>query len=111
MLTPSEKEFQAQVLELAAWTGWLVYHTFDSRRSHAGFPDLVLVRGTRIIFAELKSERGRVSSEQQTWLDALGTVAADLVGPALPPTAPVLVRVWRPTDWPEIEAVLTARRS
>ncbi len=39
-----EKPFQAQVVELARLSGWLTYHTHDSRRSQSGFPDLVLVR-------------------------------------------------------------------
>ena len=40
----NEAELQRNVLSLAAMTGWLAYHTYDSRRSQAGFPDLVLVR-------------------------------------------------------------------
>lgn len=38
-----EKVFQAQVLDLAHLSGWLCYHTHNSRRSAPGFPDLVLV--------------------------------------------------------------------
>lgn len=102
----SEREFQAQVKELALWNGWLVYHTFDSRRSDAGFPDLVLARGQQLIFAELKSAKGRVTAEQQAWLDALGRVAAALVQPGLPPHVPVRVVMWRPADWDEIEQLL-----
>ena len=93
----SEKQFQAQVLQLAKLSGWLTYHTHDSRRSQAGFPDLVLVRPPAILFAELKSETGRVRPEQAAWLEALGgcrTVGA---------------RLWRPGDWPEIEETLNRR--
>jgi hypothetical protein len=42
---PTEKQFMAQVIQLARLRKWLVYHTHDARRSVAGFPDLVLVRG------------------------------------------------------------------
>lgn len=93
----SEKEFQAQVLELARYTGWLCYHTHDSRRSAPGFPDLVMVRPPVIVFAELKTEVGTLRPEQRKWLDALGRCEA--VGALL----------WRPSDWPEIEEVLARR--
>ena len=39
-LKETEKGFQAAVVELARLRGWLVYHTYDSRRSAKGFPDL-----------------------------------------------------------------------
>lgn len=39
-----ERDFQAAVMELARLLGWRVYHTWDSRKSEPGFPDLVLVR-------------------------------------------------------------------
>jgi hypothetical protein len=51
------------------------YHTHDSRRSPAGFPDLVLVHPTRpelgIVFLELKSAKGRTSPAQARWIMAL----------------------------------------
>ena len=86
----TEKEFLQQVRDLAKLCGWLVYHTYDSRRSPEGFPDLVLVRGNQIIFAELKSERGKARPEQRMWLDALEKVCN------------VEVHLWRPGDWNEI---------
>jgi hypothetical protein len=89
----SEKQFMASVVELARWCGWLIFHPFDSRRSTAGFPDLTLVRDGRLLFCELKSERGRVSADQQQWLDALQLAGCDVV-------------VWRPDDWPAIVEAL-----
>ena len=68
----SEKQLQAAVLECAGYYRWRCYHTFDSRRSAAGFPDLVLVRHGNIIFAELKSAKGKVTDAEWDWLDALG---------------------------------------
>lgn len=91
---PSEAQFQAAVIELATRCGWLTHHEYDSRRSTAGFPDLVLVRAPRTLFIELKTQRGRVRPEQRAWLETL------LCCPG------VEVAVWRPADWPTIEATL-----
>lgn len=88
IIITSELEFTRWVRKQATeGHGWMVYHTYDSRRSDAGFPDLVMVRGGRIIFAELKYDkgyadwddrkpkrRGKISDAQQEWLDALGNV-------------------------------------
>ena len=77
-LDVSEKELQQQVTDAARLYGWLCYHTFDSRRSAAGFPDLVLVHKDRgVLFVELKSSRGRVSAAQQLWLDTLTEAGAE----------------------------------
>jgi hypothetical protein len=95
----TEAQLQQAIIELARALGWLVYHTFDSRHSAEGFPDLVLVRQGELIFAELKSAVGKVKPEQQLWLDVLDTVS----GRADPQ---VKVYIWRPADWPEIERAL-----
>lgn len=95
----SEDAFQAQVVELAELYRWLPYHTHDSRRSNPGFPDLVLVRAPELIFAELKTEKGRVRPDQQAWLAQLGLVAAAAVGI-------VEVHLWRPSDWAHIQGRL-----
>ena len=61
--------------------------------SHArGWPDLVLVR-ERLVVAELKGSRGRVSVEQREWIDALVTAGVEAY-------------IWTPDSWPEIEATL-----
>jgi hypothetical protein len=60
----------------------------------AGLPDLILCKPPRLIFAELKSERGRVRAEQQAWLDALRQCAG------------VEVYLWRPSDWASIVETL-----
>ena len=93
-LAISERDFQAQVVQLSELCGWMVYHTYDSRRSNAGFPDLVLVRPPQVVFAELKSQKGRVRPQQEVWLSALG--ASDKVTVAL----------WRPSDWDDLERIL-----
>src|SRR5262249_9597890 len=86
----TERAFQADVIAYALLRGWHPYHTHDSRRSQPGFPDLVLVRGKRLLFAELKSMRGRLSAAQMDWMTRL----VDAGHPVL---------VWRPSDWPSIE--------
>jgi hypothetical protein len=85
----TEAQFQAQVVELAEWLGYAWYHAHDSRRSPAGFPDLVLVRprgrglSARVIFADA----------QHVWLTTLIDADAE-------------VYVWRPSDFRAIEATL-----
>jgi hypothetical protein len=71
-----EKEWQRQVVQLAKTLGYRTYHTFDSRRSTHGFPDLVLVRD-RVIYLELKREKGRLTEEQKGWLRALRAAGAE----------------------------------
>lgn len=88
----TEKRFLQQVYDLARLVGWRAYHTWWSRHSAPGFPDLVLLRGSRGIAAELKV-RGRVTPEQQAWLDAFRAAGFEAY-------------VWRPEDWPELEEAL-----
>jgi hypothetical protein len=114
VLKQTEKQFQAAVVEYAELNGWLIYHTYDSRRSNPGFPDLVMVhrgegeavpRRCRLVFAELKTERGRTSLAQAVWLEALGRIAA-VGGACINWTPKLQVYLWRPSSWPEIEKVL-----
>lgn len=66
-----EKDWQKQVRQLATLLGYKrAYHTHDSRKSDTGFPDLVLVRD-RIIYLELKREKGRLTDTQREWVTAL----------------------------------------
>lgn len=89
----TEKELDQAVRKLAKIYSWMLYHTYRSQRSPAGFPDLVLVKAPRLIFAELKSEAGKVSPEQDAWLAALRDVSE--------------VYLWRPADLESIAAVLS----
>ena len=89
----TENEFQDKILDYAKLRGWLAYHTYDSRKSAPGYPDLTLVRNDRIIFAELKTERGRVTPEQSIWIDALNRT-------------PATALIWRPSNWEEIARIL-----
>ena len=93
-----ERQWQALVVDLARALGWRHYHTHDSRRSEPGFPDLVLVQGERLVFAELKAERGRTSPTQEQWLAALAATGAETY-------------LWRPSDWDRVTAVLQGRET
>lgn len=95
-----EDEWQAQVIRWAQRAGWKTYHTFDSRRSTAGFPDCVFVRPLtgEIVYAELKAEHGKVSSAQQWWIDALAACNQR-------------VFVWRPSQEGMVKSVLGWREA
>lgn len=106
----SEKEFQRLVIEAAQINGWYVAHfrTAQAKSGNyitpvqadgAGFPDLVLVKNERLIFAELKAERGRMSAAQSTWFHKLGKVAfgCNKIG----------VVIWHPSDLDDIIRILT----
>jgi hypothetical protein len=74
--------------------GWRRYHAWLSKHSPAGFPDACLVRPPRLIFAELKAERGKLSAEQAAWLGALRQVPG------------IEVYEWRPADMDVIAETL-----
>ena len=96
-----ESEWQKTVERIARFNGWLVYHAPDNKPDArgrvqnitAGFPDLVLVKNETLIFAELKSEIGKISSEQDAWLNAISACQ-------------VLTFVWRPSDLSEVRNIL-----
>lgn len=92
----SEREFQRTVIDYANLNGWRVIHHPDSRRATgAGWVDLVLGHEAqgRVVFAELKTERGRVRADQAWWHAVLTAAGCE-------------VHVWRPSRWGEVVAVL-----
>lgn len=95
----NERAFIEHVRRLAIEGGWLYYHTYRSTRSAPGFPDVVMVKGGFVIFAELKDERGKPSAEQQLWLATLTKAARPPAGNRL---ATVEVYLWRPRDFEQI---------
>jgi len=85
---------------LAFSRGWKYYHAPDNKPINGriqkvipGFPDLVLVKENRLIFAELKKEVGRTTPEQDSWLAALKATGVE-------------VYVWRPSQLPEVVQIL-----
>lgn len=106
MARESEKHWQRFVMDLAAYNGWLVAHFRPALTAAGnwvtpvsgagkGFPDLVLVRD-RVVYAELKTDTGRLTLEQELWLDALSHAGAE-------------VHVWRPKDEQEVIECLATR--
>lgn len=89
------------VIDLARYRGWLVAHFRPAQtgrgwrtpiQGDAGFPDLVLARKGEVIFAELKTDKGRVTKTQAAWLGEVGNA--------------VRFYVWRPRDMDEVIEVL-----
>jgi hypothetical protein len=89
----SERQLQQSVETLAEYLGWWVWHDNDSRRNKAGWPDLVLIRPGRLIFAELKTETGRLTIEQRRILTMLYAAKQE-------------VYIWRPNDMETIREIL-----
>lgn len=101
-----EADLQANVLALARALGYRRVHfrPAQDRRGRwathqagdAGFPDTVLARPGRLIFAELKSIGGRLAPEQDEWLRVLKAAGVEAY-------------VWDPRHWlsGEIERTLT----
>ena len=94
----SEAMFQKDVIRLANMYEWLVHHVRPGRYGEfyktdglPGMPDLVLIslRNRGVIFAELKTARGRLNENQLTVGKALMQNGAEYY-------------VWRPGDMQEI---------
>ena len=102
----TEEEFQRMVIEVAHAYKWVVAHFRKARTLRGwvtpvqadgkGWPDLVLVKQSRIIFAELKSEKGKLTPEQQVWIDLLSNVG----------DKDVQVYIWRPSQWEQLVEIL-----
>jgi hypothetical protein len=128
----TEAELQRDVIALARSLGWgitqsaaaklardaaaygipepplegLVFHPRYSLGSEPGWPDLTLIRrrDRRLVFAELKAEKGRLSERQDEvlellryleWPPADGAVPGAWEGVDVPR---IEVHVWRPSD-------------
>jgi hypothetical protein len=94
-------------MDTAQMLGWSVAHfraMFDSKhkrwrtpatRDGVGWPDVVLVR-ERVIYAELKSGTGRITTTQRAWLERLAAAGQECY-------------VWRDTDYDAVVATLRRR--
>jgi hypothetical protein len=109
--TQTEKQFQETVKKLARFWGWCGFHISfshgavsgvhllglgDDHYDSNGFPDWVFVRD-RILFRELKTQRGTVSSDQKRWRRKLEAAGADY-------------EVWRPGDEEKVADTFSGRR-
>ena len=103
-MTPiSEASFLQQVKALAYIHGWDCHHASPTQTAKGrwltsgavGFPDLVLCHKVKgLVFAELKSTKGRTSPAQEHWLEILHPHAE--------------CYIWRPEDLPAIERRLAS---
>ena len=101
----TEERFEQRVILLAALHGWRGYHTRKSfgvvmgvnRLDAYGWPDWAFwhPRKGRFMLRELKTQRGPVSPYQTQVIAELAACGID-------------TKVWRPSDWPEIEATFAA---
>jgi hypothetical protein len=89
----SEAAFLQQVKSLAYMYGWAFHHPVPTQTAKGrwltsgstGFPDIVLAHRTRgVIFAELKTIKGKTTSAQDDWLERINPHAE--------------CYLWRPTD-------------
>ena len=104
----TEAQFQAMVIETAQWFDWRVFHPLTMKNAAgryltaftgaSGFPDLVLVHPKHgVIFAELKTQTGRLTNGQQLWRADLETAGAEY-------------HLWRPSDFHTIEKRLRGQK-
>lgn len=98
-----EDEWTSRVIETARLHSWRVAHFRPARTAKGwrtpvqgdiGLPDLILARDGVVLLAELKQDRGTVRPDQRLWLAALGRHG----------------RLWRPRDWDDVLATLSAPR-
>lgn len=92
----TERELQAAVIEAFRVSGWLTAHFRPCRTAHgwrtavegdgAGFPDLLAVRGDRLVAVEFKVARRPLTAEQERWLRVLAGAGIETY-------------CWREQDW------------
>jgi len=103
-LRMSEAEFQQRVTDLCDTLGltWAHFRPAVEKSGkwstpmsgRKGFPDLVIAGPGGVLFVELKTDTGRLSHDQQHWLDELHDGGSEC-------------HVWRPRKWPMIQKRLT----
>ena len=101
-----EKDFMAQVIDVAHANHWLCAHFRPAMMANGhwvtavqadgkGYPDLTLVKPPRVLFVEVKGDDGRMSPEQVVWIGNLKSCPG------------VETYVWRQKDADEVISVLS----
>ena len=105
----SESAFQNKVIDIARLNGWLVHHTRPAQvragkwatpvTGDIGLPDLILAHPKRgLIFAELKTEIGRLTPGQKKWVATLHDAGVEIY-------------VWRPSMMDDIIRTLNRKEA
>ena len=91
----TEADLREQIRDLCKLFGWRFLFTWTSIHSPKGMLDLFLINAEqkRVIFAELKSEKGKMTPEQQQVFDELKACGQE-------------VYVWKPHDIENIARLL-----
>ena len=100
----TEAEFLRQVIDLAEIYHWSYVHFRPAQTARGwrtpvqgplgkGWPDLILVRGDRLLAVELKAEKGRITEDQLHVMDILDGAGFETA-------------FWRPSDFGAIQAAL-----
>lgn len=83
----TEKAIQRGIRDYLGSLGYRTYHTWLSKNSDPGFPDLFAVNGKgHLIVIECKGKNGRVSIEQEDWLTCFSVVDGCLLAAVVGPT-------------------------
>jgi hypothetical protein len=93
----TERDFQTYLEREMRSRGWWVYSIRRSdlaQATLAGYPDITAWRDDRLLFAELKTDKGRISPAQLDVLESLKILKF------------AEVYVWRPSQIDEIMAIL-----
>lgn len=107
-LKVAEADFQATLVGVARALGWRCVHfgvgwtsgrgwKTAARYDAVGWPDLIMVKN-RLIAVECKATDGRLSAEQQAWLDLLREAGIESY-------------CWSAADWDQIHRVLMTRET
>jgi hypothetical protein len=90
----SEREFQADVVQGLEQRGWWVFVVPDMRRTRAGLPDILAIHPDWdfMLALELKSQGGRVRSEQREMLAIMHRIPG------------IYAAVVRPSEWAALSA-------
>lgn len=62
---PTEKEIQNEIRRYLQIRGWYVIRIQQGMGAHKGLSDLIAVKDGRVVFAEIKTPRGRLSEYQR----------------------------------------------
>lgn len=60
-----ESQIQRDIKEFLQWQGWYVYKNHQSLGSHRGLFDLTAIKNGRVVWIEVKTEKGKLSEQQE----------------------------------------------